>query len=249
MQGRDVRFLEEAAKLGPLHVLLWDQPGTKFSLAERRYCLEALRFVARVTETTHHSLLAASMLEQNGALAWPEWENSAEREDFCARNSIPYRVISASQIAGFPTPEPPTRASSTRKKVIVTGCFDYFHSGHVRFFEEASQFGDLYVVVGSDANVRLLKGEGHPLFSQEERRYLAGAVRFVSQALVSTGSGWMDAAPEIARLRPEIYLVNEDGDKPEKRQFCAERGLEYVVLQRHPAPGLPRRSSTDLRGF
>ena len=46
-----------------------------------------------------------------------------------------------------------------------------------------------------------------------------------------------------------IYLVNEDGDKPEKRAFCNEHGLEYVVLQRLPKDGLIRRSSTDLRGY
>ncbi len=26
-------------------------------------------------------------------------------------------------------------------------------------------------------------------------------------------------------------------------------GIEYLVLKRTPAPGLPKRSSTDLRGF
>jgi hypothetical protein len=51
------------------------------------------------------------------------------------------------------------------------------------------------------------------------------AVRFVHQALVTSGEGWMDAAPEIAALRPDIYLVNQDGDQPEKRQFCLEHGL------------------------
>jgi glycerol-3-phosphate cytidylyltransferase-like family protein len=104
-------------------------------------------------------------------------------------------------------------------------------------------------VVGHDANVRLLKGEGHPLFPQDERRYMVGAVRHVRQALVSTGSGWMDAEPEVERIRPDIYVVNEDGDKPEKRQFCAAHGLEYVVLKRLPKAGLPRRESTFLRGF
>jgi cytidyltransferase-like protein len=249
LQARDVCFIEEAARFGRLHVLLWDQAGTKFSLAERRYCLEALRFVDRVTETAQGTLLAASLLEKDSTLIWPEWENSAERESFCVQNSIPYQVISYEQMAGFPNHEPPAPGDSMRKKVIVTGCFDFLHSGHVRFFEEANQLGDLYVVVGNDSNVRLLKGEGHPLFSQNERRYLVEAVRFVRQALISTGSGWMDAAPEIERLHPDIYLVNEDGDKPEKRQFCAEHGLEYVVFQRNPAPGLPRRSSTALRGF
>jgi cytidyltransferase-like protein len=133
--------------------------------------------------------------------------------------------------------------------VIVTGCYDWFHSGHVRFFEEVSALGDLYVVAGSDRNVRLLKGEGHPLFPEAERRYVIQSVRYVKQALISSGEGWMDAEPEIASLKPDIYAVNEDGDKPEKREFCAQHGLDYVVLKRQPKPGLPRRQSTDLRGF
>ena len=87
------------------------------------------------------------------------------------------------------------------------------------------------------------------MFSQDERWYMVQAVRFVTQALISTGHGWMDAAPEIERIRPDIYAVNHDGDKPEKRQFCAEHGLEYVVLERTPREGLERRESTKLRGF
>ena len=149
---------------------------------------------------------------------------------------------------GFP--ERPEEASTTgAKKVIVTGCYDWFHSGHVRFFEEVSQLGDLYVVVGHDANIRFLKGEGHPLFPQDQRRYMAQGVRFVRQALVATGDGWLDAQPEINRLKPDIYAVNEDGDRPEKRQFCEAHGIEYRVLKRIPKDGLPRRASTNLRGF
>jgi len=136
-----------------------------------------------------------------------------------------------------------------RKKVIATGCYDWFHSGHVRFTEEASAYGDLYVCLGNDANVRFLKGEGHPLLTQEERRYVVGSIKFVKQAIISTGSGWVDADPEIRRLKPDIYVVNEDGDKGGKREYCAEMGMEYLVLKRTPAPGLPKRSSTDLRGF
>ena len=72
------------------------------------------------------------------------------------------------------------------------------------------------MVVGSDRNVRLLKGEGHPLQGEDERRYMVGSMKPVYRCLVSTGSGWMDAEPEIDRLRPTYYVVNEDGDKPER---------------------------------
>ncbi len=131
----------------------------------------------------------------------------------------------------------------------MTGCYDWLHTGHLRFFEEASAYGELNVVIGSDANVRLLKGEGHPLFSEFERSYVVGAFKRVARCLVSSGTGWLDAEPEIAALGAERYIVNEDGDKPEKRRYCEEIGIEYIVLARTPKEGLPRRSSTDLRGY
>ena len=105
------------------------------------------------------------------------------------------------------------------------------------------------MVVGHDANIRLLKGPGHPLLCQDERRYLVGSIRYVHQALISTGQGWLDAEPEIERIQPDIYAVNDDGDRGGKREFCVQRGIEYLVLKRVPAPGLPSRTSTELRGF
>jgi glycerol-3-phosphate cytidylyltransferase-like family protein len=87
------------------------------------------------------------------------------------------------------------------------------------------------------------------MFPQEERRYAAGSIKFVKEALVSSGDGWLDADPEIRRLRPDIYAVNEDGDRGGKREYCEQLGIQYLVLKRTPAPGLPTRRSTELRGF
>ena len=85
------------------------------------------------------------------------------------------------------------------------------------------------------------------MFPDSERRYLVQSIRYVKQALISTGHGWLDAEPEIRRIKPHIYAVNEDGDRPEKRQYCQSHGIEYRVLRRLPKQGLPRRQSTDLR--
>ncbi len=97
-----------------------------------------------------------------------------------------YRVFTTNELKGFPEPLPASSAPG-KKKVIVTGSYDWFHSGHVRFLEEVSGYGDLYVVVGHDANIRLLKGEGHPLLPQAERRYVVGSIKYVKQALISSG--------------------------------------------------------------
>lgn len=259
IRSRHLRFLEEAAKLGALTVLLWPDESLqsltgkppKFPLAERQYLLGAVRYVSRVNPLSapvHPDQLPA--IEGNRPDVWVDGECRAKaaREAFCRSRGIEYRILRPKDLKGFPesgtTPPVPGR-----KKVVVTGCYDWFHSGHVRFFEEVSAYGDLYVIVGHDANIRLLKGEGHPLVPDEERRYVVGSTKFVTQALISSGEGWLDADPEIQRLKPDIYAVNEDGDRGGKREYCAQRGIEYLVLKRTPAPGLPRRSSTDLRGF
>lgn len=259
IRSRDLRFLQEAATLGELTVLLWtdsaiqkvDGKPPRFALEERRYFLEAVRYVSRVIDVGCGTIPDA--LPEIAGLCPHIWADTqaasnAGREQFCRAHNIEYHVFTPQDLAGFPEP-PPMPSAPERKKVIATGCYDWFHSGHVRFTEEASAFGDLYVCLGSDQNVRLLKGEGHPLLSQEERRYMVGSIRYVKQALITTGSGWVDADPEIRRLKPDIYVVNEDGDKGGKREYCQRMGLEYLVLKRAPAPGLPKRSSTDLRGF
>lgn len=259
IRARDLRFLEEAAKLGELMVLLWTDEAIeqvtgkppKFALAERLYFLDAVRYVSRVVQLGNQSL-PNTLPNIPGVCPhiWADVESPANpaREKFCRENKIAYRIFLADDLKGFPEP-PPMPSAPGRKKVVGTGCYDWFHSGHVRFMEEASAYGDLYICLGSDANVRLLKGEGHPLLSEEERRYVVGSIKFVKQALIATGNGWVDADPEIRRLKPEIYIVNEDGDKGGKREYCEKLGIEYLVLKRQPAPGLPSRTSTDLRGF
>jgi len=250
----DVRFLEEAAKFGEVTVLLWpdavleNQTGQqlKFPLPERLYFLNAIRYVKKVKSDASTD----SLPENFHTHIWLDCKKTTNpiREKFARDNKIIYHVFSPDQLKGFPEP-PPMPSLPGRKKVVVTGSYDWFHSGHVRFLEEVSAFGDLYVVIGHDTNIRLLKGEGHPLLCEAERRYIVGSIKHVKQTLISSGDGWLDADPEIRRIKPDIYVVNEDGDKGGKREYCEKMGLKYLVLKRSPAPGLSQRSSTELRGF
>jgi cytidyltransferase-like protein len=142
--------------------------------------------------------------------------------------------------------QPPNKEEEMPKKVFVSGCFDMLHSGHVEFFREAAAYGDLYVALGSDKTVYDLKGRA-PINNEEERRFMVRSVSYVKEAFISQGSGMLDFEVELHQLKPDILIVNEDGNIPEKRELCEELGIEYLILHREPHPGLTPRSTTALR--
>jgi cytidyltransferase-like protein len=137
---------------------------------------------------------------------------------------------------------------SKNKKVLVSGCFDLLHSGHIAFFNAASAYGDVYIALGSDQTVFDLKGR-LPVNTEEERLFMVKSMRCVTDAFISQGSGMLDFLEEFKQLQPDIMVVNADGHMEEKQQICEQYGVEYVVLQREPHGGLPPRSTTALRSI
>ena len=132
------------------------------------------------------------------------------------------------------------------KKVFVSGCYDLLHSGHVEFFKQASQFGDLYVGIGSDATYLEYKHR-KPMFPQEERLFMVKNIKAVKEAYINEGSGVIDFIPTLDIVKPDIFVVNAEGGSPAKRQLCEERGIEYIELERTPHEGLEARSSSSLK--
>ena len=137
-------------------------------------------------------------------------------------------------------------AVNNGKKVFVSGCFDILHSGHIAFLQEASQFGDLYVGLGSDKTVSDLKGR-MTVNSEEERLYMINALSCVHQVKINRGSGILDFLDDMKDLKPDVFVVNEDGHTHDKESICQELGVEYRVLRRIPHANLPVRSTTTLR--
>ena len=148
------RLLEEAAKLGEVHALIWTDERVKaltrkppkFPAYERLYLVQGIRYV--------HAVHIASRPPDPRAIpdwgdlnpqiwAVPEDEATEEKMSFCDRMGIVLHVIPADSLRVFPTTPPPRARASKHEKVIVTGCFDWLHSGHIRFFEEAAGRGDL----------------------------------------------------------------------------------------------------------
>jgi len=120
--------------------------------------------------------------------------------------------------------ELPARVSGKRV-VLANGCFDVLHVGHVRYLEDARQFGDVLVVaINSDASVRALKGTGRPILSQDERVSLVSALRCVDYVVVFDE---LDVSRVIDALRPAVHAKGTDYTEntvPERAQVRAYGG-------------------------
>jgi hypothetical protein len=113
LRSLQVRFLHEASRFGPVHVLLWsddqvssvDGSPPRFPLEERSYLLEALRCVHRISVSAGpFDPDTVPGLEDLEAEVWAVGQKDASpaRRAFAAAHGLKYRVILDRQLQGFP---------------------------------------------------------------------------------------------------------------------------------------------------
>lgn len=101
--------------------------------------------------------------------------------------------------------------TSRGKTVLVGGCFDILHPGHVIFLEKAKKMGNrLIVLLESDEKVKKLKGVNRPVHTQKDRAKVLSALRFVDSVICLP---FMKEEAEydkvIAKIRPDIIAVTK----------------------------------------
>lgn len=120
------------------------------------------------------------------------------------------------------------------KVVLVGGCFDVLHPGHVIFLEKAKKAGDnLIVLLESDKNIRERKGSKRPVHTQKLRSTVLKALKTVDQ-VVSLPYMKSDADYEtlIKKIKPDIIAVTSGAkDNYHKKRIAKSIGakLKYVT--------------------
>jgi FAD synthetase len=103
------------------------------------------------------------------------------------------------------------------KTVLATGVFDLLHLGHLKFLEESKRKGGprsrLVVVVARDKTVRRRKGRG-PVYPEDQRRELVGALRVVDRAIL--GHEEFDLLGILKEVKPDIVCVGYDQKEIER---------------------------------
>jgi rfaE bifunctional protein nucleotidyltransferase chain/domain len=119
------------------------------------------------------------------------------------------------------------------RTVLVGGCFDILHIGHVKFLSEARGMGDcLIVLLESDKKSRKLKGRNRPVFIQSERAEMLSSLRSVDLVvLLPMMEDDTDYLNLVKKIKPGIIAVTENDPQMEKKRRQAEEaGAELKII-------------------
>ena len=109
----------------------------------------------------------------------------------------------------------------SKKKVFVSGCYDLLHSGHVEFFRQAAEYGDLYVGIGSDKTIEEYKHH-KTVYSEQERLFISLEPTFEPRERCGLSTSTRNA---IKKIWP-YNLPNMNPEMLARLVFCFENDPE-----------------------
>jgi FAD synthetase len=132
-----------------------------------------------------------------------------------------------------------------RKKIIlVGGCFDLLHKGHIDFLNQAKRHGDrLFVLLESDDNITKIKGKNRPINSQSNRTIVLSSLKSVSYIIPLRGMTKSEEYDKlIVLIRPNVIAITKgDPHSTRRKEQCEMVDAKLVLIERVITP-----STTEL---
>lgn len=115
-----------------------------------------------------------------------------------------------------------------KKVVLCHGVFDLVHPGHVIYFNQAKEMGDILVVSFTAAKY-VRKGPGRPYFDDEMRKTMLSAIGCIDYVLMSDG---YTAEDMIETVEPDLYVKGQEYAKAED-DITGKIGEEVALVRAH----------------
>lgn len=125
------------------------------------------------------------------------------------------------------------------KKILVGGCFDLLHFGHIQFLTEAKKLGDhLVVALESDENVRRMKGNTRPIHTQAQRQAMLESLSVVDEVIpLAPLKTDADYAALVTNVHPAVIALTEgDAMETKKRAHALLVSAEVVIIPKVHTP-------------
>lgn len=117
--------------------------------------------------------------------------------------------------------------------VLVGGCFDVLHPGHVIFLEKAKKAGDrLVVLLESDQKVKQLKGANRPVHTQAQRAKILHELKSVDQVIsLPFMKDDHDYEELIQKIKPAIIAATKGyGDVESHKRVAKQVGAKFIYV-------------------
>ena len=128
-----------------------------------------------------------------------------------------------------------TQRNLKTKVVLVGGCFDILHYGHIYFLKKAKKLGSLLVVaLESDENTKKLKGSKRPIHGQSQRAEILNSLNFVDRVIS------LPPSPNYIlltkKIKPDIIACDPEDMLIKNREVYESLGAKIVVIPKIKTP-------------
>lgn len=122
--------------------------------------------------------------------------------------------------------------------VLVGGCFDILHLGHIRFLNQAKKYGLVLVALESDTSLKKFKGINRPIHPQKERAEVLSSLDSVNYVILlppfSKDAQYFKLTKTVS---PQIIAVTQgDLQLINKQKQARLVGAKIVVIPKISTP-------------
>jgi FAD synthetase len=131
------------------------------------------------------------------------------------------------------------KLNNNKNVVLVGGCFDLLHYGHIAFLKEAKKLGNhLIILLESDENVLRLKGEGRPFHTQSQRKEMLESLSFVDEVMELPPMTGNEAYYNLVKkIQPSVIALTEGDPILEQKTKQAEMvGARAILIPKINTP-------------
>lgn len=123
--------------------------------------------------------------------------------------------------------------------VLVGGCFDLLHFGHIHFLKQAKSYGNwLMVALESDENVRRMKGDTRPIHTQAQRKEMLESLSVIDEViLLPPMHKDRDYYELVRKIKPSVIAITQgDRAKIKKMKQANEVRAQLIEIPKIHTP-------------
>ena len=115
-----------------------------------------------------------------------------------------------------------------KKIVLVSGCYDLVHLGHVRFLSDSKRKGEILIVsIGSDKNIKIIKGPERPIMNEAYRASMIASLLPVDFAVIDeepiTLPDRLNFEKLVSIIKPHYVAVNNTDHSIQAKQILLKK--------------------------